>query len=202
MDGKLCELSGDPAAEGVGAWRAGRISFLLGGGMVYFPTLEVARLSCLCRLNGSMGDFCGLGLGVLDGNMASSGTRSLIGGRAVLELARVLSSGIRSRAVLATKLCLEDVSVVRVRLSSSDSSESAISISSPACRAMSGLLGSMKPIKTASPNEDWGFLRRRWRLGELPLELVGLVDELCRLPSDNARSDFSCKNGGIELSGP
>lgn len=123
-------------------------------------------------------------------------------------MVRAWPSGIISRAVLAKTLAgvkygLADVSVDRVRLSSSDSSESGISVSSPACLAMSGLLGSRKPIKTASPKVDWYFLRRRRCLGERSSEAAGL-DGLSRLTFDDACCCWclSCRNGGIDTSGP
>lgn len=50
IEGSLCESSGEFAVDGVGACMAGNS---LGGGMVYFPTLEVAKLSCLGLLRDS-----------------------------------------------------------------------------------------------------------------------------------------------------
>lgn len=80
MDGKFCVLSGDPAADGVDPWRAGRIiSWLFGAGIVNFPRFEAARLSCLGRWNVSKDVVCdGCGLG---GKIASWGTSSLMDGR-------------------------------------------------------------------------------------------------------------------------
>jgi hypothetical protein len=100
MDGKLCELSGEPAAEGVGACRAGK-SRWFGGGMVYFPTLEVARLSCLGLPKGFKdrgGEVC-LAAKIGSAKIGSWDTSSWNDGKEVLF--RLGSSVIKSRAVLA-----------------------------------------------------------------------------------------------------
>lgn len=88
----------------------------------------------------------------------------------------------------------------RVRLSSSDS-ESTGGEPSPICRARSCLSGARVPSRTTSANDGLGFLCRRRCLGERPSELVGL-EELSLLPFADARCCFSCKNGGMESSGP
>lgn len=203
MDGKLCEFSGEPAAEGVGACSAGN-SRLFGRGIVYLPTLEAARLSCLglptdCKGRG--GEVCLTGKGD-SAKIGSCDTRpwndSWNEGKEGLG-----SSGNRFKAPLAVttwvSFGLEGMCATRIRLSSSESA-SIGGEPSPICRASSGLLGARLFSRTTSANDGLSFLFGR-RLGERPSELVGL-EELSLLPFADARRCFSCRNGGTESSGP